>query len=185
MDHFSRNRPASTSTTRVVDVLVPVAIDQAYSYRIPHGMEIAPGDVVTVPLGPREVIAVVWAENPSPDPRLHNRLKDIGEKLGVPPLKAELRTLIDWVANYTLSSRGMVMRMSLRMGEHLGPERGRAGVRLSGEPPQRMTPARRRLIAVLSEGDGFSAQTTAMTSRGPSGTVTTSPGAISMPRGMR
>jgi primosomal protein N' (replication factor Y) len=151
MDHFSRNRPASSSTTRVVDVLVPVAINQAYSYRVPRGMEVAPGDVVTVPLGPREVIAVVWAENPSPDPRLHNRLKDIGEKLGVPPLKNELRALIDWVANYTLSSRGMVMRMSLRMGEHLGPERARAGVRLSGEPPQRMTPARRRLIAVLSD----------------------------------
>ncbi|WP_439923308.1 primosomal protein N' [Nitrobacter sp. JJSN] len=153
MDHFSRNGMSSaSSTTRVVDVLVPVAIDQAYSYRVPRGMEVAPGDLVTVPLGPREVIAVVWAENPSPDPRLHNRLKDIGEKLEVPPLKDELRTLVDWVANYTLSSRGMVMRMSLRMGEHLGPERVRSGVRLVGEPPQRMTAARQRLIAVLSDG---------------------------------
>ncbi|MEH6951576.1 primosomal protein N' [Nitrobacter sp. NHB1] len=154
MDHFSRNdtSPVSSSTTRVVDVLVPVAIDQAYSYRVPRGMEVAPGDVVTVPLGPREVIAVVWAENPAPDPRLHNRLKDIGEKLDVPPLKDELRTLVDWVANYTLSARGMVMRMSLRMGEHLGPERARPGVRLTGEPPQRMTAARQRLIAALSDG---------------------------------
>ena len=40
-----------------------------------------------VPLGPREVVAVVWAENANPDPRLHNRLKDVGEKLDVPPLK--------------------------------------------------------------------------------------------------
>ena len=46
----------------------------------------------------------------------------------------------------------MVLRMSLRMGEHLGPERVRIGVRLVGEPPQRMTPARRRLIEVLSDG---------------------------------
>ncbi|ABE61425.1 replication restart DNA helicase PriA [Nitrobacter hamburgensis X14] len=154
MDHFSRNGTSSTpsSTTRVVDVLVPVAIDQAYSYRVPRGMEVAPGDLVTVPLGPREVIAVVWAENPAPDPRLHNRLKDIGEKLDLPPLKDELRTLVDWVANYTLSARGMVMRMSLRMGEQLGPERVRPGVRLTGAPPQRMTPARQRLIAVLSDG---------------------------------
>ncbi len=55
MDHFSRNGtpPASSSTTRVVDVLVPVAINQTYSYRVPRGMEIAPGDVVTVPLGAR------------------------------------------------------------------------------------------------------------------------------------
>jgi primosomal protein N' (replication factor Y) (superfamily II helicase) len=154
MDHLSRNGTPSVapSAPRVVDVLVPVAINQAYSYRVPRGMEIAPGDVVTVPLGSREVIAVVWAENSAPDPRLHNRLKDIGEKLDVPPLRDELRTLVDWVANYTLSARGMVMRMTLRMGEHLGPERVRPGVRLVGEPPQRMTPARRRLIEVLSDG---------------------------------
>ena len=46
----------------------------------------------------------------------------------------------------------MVLRMTLRMGEHLGPERVRMGVRLIGEPPQRMTPARRRLIELLSDG---------------------------------
>ena len=68
------------------------------------------------------------------------------------PLKEELRALVDWVANYTLSARGMVLRMTLRMGEHLGPERMRMGVRLIGEPPKRMTPARRRLIEILSDG---------------------------------
>jgi primosomal protein N' (replication factor Y) len=152
MDRSSRNGTFPSSTTRIVDVQVPVAVDHAYSYRVPSGMEVRPGDVVTVPLGPREVIAVVWAENPAPDPRLHNRLKDISDKLDVPPLRDELRALIDWVANYTLSPRGMVMRMSLRMGKHLGPERARPGVRLSGEPPRRMTPARRRLLEVLSDG---------------------------------
>ena len=137
---------------RVVDVLVPVALNQAYSYRVPDGVELVPGDVVGVPLGAREVVAVVWAENPAPDPRLHNRLKDIGEKLDVPPLRPELRSFIDWVAGYTLSSRGMVLRMALRMGEHLGPERVRMGVRLIAPPPPRMTSARRRLIDLLSDG---------------------------------
>jgi primosomal protein N' (replication factor Y) len=132
MDHSTRAGTSSASSTRVVDVLVPVALNQAYSYRVPRGMELKPGDVVCVPLGPREVVAVVWAENANPDPRLHNRLKDVGEKLDVPPLKEELRALVDWVANYTLSARGMVLRMTLRMGEHLGPERMRMGVRLIG-----------------------------------------------------
>ena len=133
MDHSTRASTSSASSTRVVDVLVPVALNQTYSYRVPRGMELKPGDVVCVPLGPREVVAVVWAENANPDPRLHNRLKDVGEKLDVPPLKEELRSLVDWVANYTLSARGMVLRMCLRMGEHLGPERVRMGVRLIGE----------------------------------------------------
>src|ERR1700760_3881952 len=152
MDHATRVSTSSATSTGVVDVLVPVALDQNYSYRVPRGMELKPGDVVCVPLGPREVVAVVWAENAKPDPRLHNRLKDVGEKLDVPPLKQELRSLVDWVSNYTLSARGMVLRMTLRMGENLGPERTRVGVRLIGEPPRRMTPARRRVIEVLSDG---------------------------------
>src|ERR1700735_4980824 len=143
MDDSTRTALPAASSTRVVDVLVPVALNQAYSYRVPRGLELKPGDVVCVPLGPREVVAVVWAENANPDPRLHNRLKDIGEKLDVPPLKGELRSLVDWVANYTLSARGMVLRMTLRMGEHLGPERMRLGVRLIGKPPQRLAPAPR------------------------------------------
>ena len=47
---------SSAASTRVVDVLVPVALNQTYSYRVPRGMELAPGDVVCVPLGPREVV---------------------------------------------------------------------------------------------------------------------------------
>ena len=151
MDDSTRQTSSSATSTRVVDVLVPVALNQTYSYRVPRGMELKAGDVVGVPLGPREVLAVVWAENANPDPRLHNRLKDVSEKLDVPPLKEELRSLVDWVSNYTLSARGMVLRMTLRMGEHLGPERMRMGVRLIGEPPKRLTPARRRVIEVLSD----------------------------------
>ena len=152
MDHTPHPPASSAASTRVVDVLVPVALNQTYSYRVPRGMELKAGDVVAVPLGPREVVAVVWAENANPEPRLHNRLKDVAEKLDVPPLKRELRALVDWVANYTLSARGMVLRMCLRMGEHLGPERVRMGVRLIGEPPKRLTPARRRVIELLSDG---------------------------------
>ena len=137
--------------TRVVDVLVPVALDQAYSYRVPADMELAPGDVVAVPLGARECVGVVWADNPNPNPRLHNRLKDVEAKLDVPPLKVELRTFVDWVSNYTLAARGMVLRMALRMGD-LGPARERVGVRLTQMKPQRMTPARARVIEALADG---------------------------------
>ena len=130
MDHSSRADSLFPPTlSGVVDVLVPVALNQAYSYKVPRGLDLQPGDVVTVPLGAREVIGGVWAENPNPAPGLHNRLKEVGHKLDVPALKQELRTLVDWVANYTLSARGMVMKMTLRMGEHLGPERVRLGVR--------------------------------------------------------
>jgi primosomal protein N' (replication factor Y) (superfamily II helicase) len=137
---------------RVVDVLVPVALDQAYSYRAPEGLTLAPGDLVTVPLGTRAATAVVWAENLKPNPRLDNRMKEVEDKLDVPPLKPELRNFIDWVSQYTLSPRGMVLRMALRLGEDLGPARERVGVRLAGAAPKRMTAARNRVLALLADG---------------------------------
>jgi primosomal protein N' (replication factor Y) len=137
---------------RVVDVLVPVALDQTYSYRVPERMALAPGDIVTVPIGARAATAVVWADDGKPDPRLDNRMKEVEEKLDLPPLKPELRRFVDWVAGYTLAPRGMVLRMALRMGEHLGPARERVGVRLAGPPPQRLTAARGRVLALLADG---------------------------------
>ena len=138
--------------SRVVDVLLPVALDQTYSYRVGDAMEIAPGDLVRVPLGARAVTGVVWAENPTPNPRLDNRLKYIDERLDLPPLKGELRQFVDWVADYALGARGMVLRMCLRMADQLGPARDRIGVRLAGAPPARMTAARARVIDLLADG---------------------------------
>jgi primosomal protein N' (replication factor Y) len=138
-------------TARTVDVLVPVALDQTYSYRVPRGLELAVGDFVRVPLGPRECTGVVWNES-EPQPGLHNRLKDVAAALDLPPLKPELMRFVDWVADYALCPRGMVLRMALRMGEHLGPERERVGVRLAGPAPQRMTAARARVLRVLADG---------------------------------
>src|SRR5438552_10866579 len=125
---------------RIVDVLVPVALDQAYSYRVPEGLDLNAGDFVCVPLGPREVTGIVWSDG-EPRPGLDNRLRDISDKLSMPPLRPELRRFVEWVAGYTLSPRGMVLRMAIRMGDHLGPERPSVGVRLAGPSPERMTPA--------------------------------------------
>jgi len=136
--------------TRIVDVLVPVALDQTYSYRVPEGIAVEAGDLVAVPLGARECAGVVWGEG-EPRPGLHNRLKDIDGKLEVAPLKDELRGFVDWVSNYTLAPRGMVLRMVLRMGD-LSPGRERVGIRKAGPAPARMTPARARVLALISDG---------------------------------
>jgi len=45
---------------RVVPVLVPMPAPTAYSYAVPDGVTVAPGAIVQVPLGPRQVIGVVW-----------------------------------------------------------------------------------------------------------------------------
>ena len=124
-DELPLDLPAPT--TDVVSVLLPYAVSEPYSYRVPHGMTLAPGDIVQVPLATREVIGAVWDDPPELD-RTSNRLKHVTAKLDTPPLAADLRQFADWVAGYTLTTRGMVLRMILRSPAALEPERPRAGV---------------------------------------------------------
>lgn len=125
------------------DVLIPLALDQAYSYAIPAGMLLRPGDVVQVPLGPRETVGVVWALGEGAG----GNLKRVAAKLDLPPLDPALMKLVDWVAWYTLAAKGSVLALALRRPPEDGPERPKLGVRLVGPPPARMTPARARAIA--------------------------------------
>ena len=54
---------AQTSAQTYVDVLVPVALDHAYSYRVPAGLDLEPGDLVSVPLGAREATGAAEAQD--------------------------------------------------------------------------------------------------------------------------
>jgi primosomal protein N' (replication factor Y) len=136
----------------VADVLVPVAVDTSYSYRVAPGLALAAGDFVTVPLGTREVTGVVWGLRRSAS---GSNLKVVAEKRDLPGLAPPLRRFIDWIANWTLAPRGMVLRMGVRAPDHAGPEAPRMGVRLAGPPPERMTPARARVIAAAEGGFAF------------------------------
>ena len=138
-----------------VSVLVPVAVAAPYTYRAPAGVE--PGAIVEVPLGTRDVVGVVW-DDPA-DPEIgHNRLRPIAGTFDAPPLSKEIRAFVDWVADYTLTSRGMVLRMVLRSAAALEPETPVPGVRLAGPPPARMTPARERVLTLAQEaGSGEAA----------------------------
>ncbi|RBP17561.1 replication restart DNA helicase PriA [Roseiarcus fermentans] len=131
---------------RVVDVLVPVAVDTAYSYRVPAGLVLEPGSFVSVPLGTRHATGVVWAEREAGG----DNLKQVAAVRDWPPLRRPLRDFVDWVARWTLSPRGMVLRMAVRAQETAAPPAPRSGVVATGKPPARMTDARARVLAALA-----------------------------------
>ncbi|MCC6736768.1 MAG: primosomal protein N' [Bauldia sp.] len=139
----------------VVSVLLPFAVAEPYSYRVPHGMTVAPGDIVEVPLATRNVVGVVWDDGPGLD-RSSNRLRLIATRFDVPPLPTASRKFVDWVAAYTLTTRGMVLRMVMRAPGALEPETARPGFRLAGPPPERITPARQRVLDLAADGLAWS-----------------------------
>jgi primosomal protein N' (replication factor Y) (superfamily II helicase) len=137
----------------VVDVLVPVALDKAYSYRAP--MPLKPGDIVSVPLGTRETTGVVWDRDPDAPSGSGANLKAVALRHDWPPMSANLRRLVDWIAAYTLAPRGMVARMALRDPAAAAPEKPRYGLRLTGNAPGKLTDARARVILAAQGGFAF------------------------------
>ncbi len=134
----------------IVPVLLPLPTERAYSYRVAENMHLVPGDIVRVPLGPRMVAAVVWDGDVDPvDPA---KLRDVEHKFDCPPLSPDLRKFVDWIARYTLTPPGMVLRMFLRVPAAFDPEPLGEGWQLTGELPQRMTDARRRVVALAENG---------------------------------
>ena len=63
---------------------------------------------------------------------------------------------VDWVADYTLAPRGMILRMVLRSAGALEPEKPMVGVRLAGPPPDRMTGAPKRVLDAAADGLAWS-----------------------------
>ena len=80
------------------------------------------------------------------------KMKSILEVKLAPPLTDTMREFITWVARYTVNTPGAVLRMVLRVTEALDPPRPRIAYRLAGEPPERMTAARHRVIELLRDG---------------------------------
>lgn len=144
--------------TRVVPVLVPLPVPGPYSYAVPEGVHVEPGSVVQVPVGPRQVIGVVWdgdddassTGGKAVDPK---KLRPITLVFDCPPLSKEMRDFVEWVASYTLSPPGLVARMAIRAPAALDPEPMVEGLRYLGGQPDRVTPARAKVLDRVGEDD--------------------------------
>jgi primosomal protein N' (replication factor Y) (superfamily II helicase) len=137
-----------------VRVLLPLPLAGAYDYLPPAGETVAPGDFVAAPLGSRLLPAVVWdddgtAAGPEVAPA---KLRRLAGRLDVPPLGPVGRRFVAWVAAYCCAASGAVLRMAMSVSAALEPPPVRLGWRLDGPPPDRLTPARSRVVALMSDG---------------------------------
>jgi primosomal protein N' (replication factor Y) len=84
-------------------------VGEGYDYLAPEGLEAPDGSFVTVPLGRKYATGVVWGEGTGKiDPK---KLKPIGEVLDAMPLPKSTRKFVDWMASYTLSPPGAILKM--------------------------------------------------------------------------
>lgn len=139
-----------------VPVLLPVALDQTYDYRLPDdGKTPRPGSFVMVPFGQQARIGIVWSHPVGDGPPVKpGKLKAIDTVLEAPPLPALSLAFAEWIARYTLAPLGMVARMMMSAPAAFEPTKPRMGVAIvPGAPtPKRLTPERTRALGVASDG---------------------------------
>ncbi|THD37428.1 MAG: primosomal protein N' [Sphingomonas sp.] len=126
-------------------------------YRVPHGMEVEPGSLVVAPLGPRQLLGVVWEPErmPSDAEVGDNRLRNLMGVLPVPPLTDAMRRLIEWTSDYYLAAPASVARMALPSTSALEGARTVTEYRATGNLPERLTPQRAQALERIGDRQGL------------------------------
>ncbi|MFG6282497.1 primosomal protein N' [Sphingomonas sp. S6] len=126
-------------------------------YRVPAGSHVEPGSVVIAPLGPRQLLGVVWEPErmPSDAEVGDNRLRPLLGVVDVPPLAAPLRRLIEWTADYYLAPPAAVVRMALASTSALEGARTATEYRATGIVPPRLTPQREQALERIGDRQGL------------------------------
>lgn len=141
----------------LVPVLLPVALNQTYDYKVPPELDVDVGMFVKVPFGPQVRTGVVWHQSigGSGKPVDAKKLKAIQDCLDVPPLPELSMQFAEWIARYCIGDLGMVLRMMMSASAVFETQKPKFGVkRVAGAPlPARMTDARQRVVDVSNDGE--------------------------------
>lgn len=125
-------------------------------YRVPQGMAVEPGSIVVAPLGPRQLIGVVWEAERLPTEEIgDNRLRNLLAVADAPPIPAPLRRLIEWTADYYLAPLAAVLRMALSSTSALEGGKTIVEYRATGEVPPRMTAQREQALERIGDRQGL------------------------------
>jgi primosomal protein N' (replication factor Y) len=134
-----------------VAVLIPRPPGRWLDYRAPPG-GCSAGDLVEVPLGPGRALGCVWG--PAEGGLAPSRLRPVGRVLEAPPLSAELRGFLMRAADYTLTPPGLMLYLATRAPGLMDGPASRRVLLPSGAAPERMTPARARVLAAFAAHGG-------------------------------
>ena len=135
----------------LVAILTTQPLDRTLDYKAPVG-GVRLGAFVSVPLGPRRVTGVVWGKGKG-DFDI-SKVRPVDRVLDVPPMSGEMRNFLQRAADYTLTPMPAMLRLATRVPDLGGNPAARMVLRLGDGEPDRMTPARARVLDVMEEHDG-------------------------------
>lgn len=95
---------------KIAGVLLPLPFNDVFDYKIPD--DVVPGQIVRVPFGREQQIGVVWKTGKSSNLD-DSKIKSITETFNLPLLRSELMKLVEWVAEYNVAYKGLVLKMVL------------------------------------------------------------------------
>ena len=145
----------SLPNNRVRVVLLTQAIGPL-DYRLPDDMIAGPGSVVMVPLGPRKLPGVIWDDDVFGEESIEgSKLRAVLEIVDCPPVTLGLRRLINWVADYYLTSHAAVLRMVLSSSAAFTATGTIVEYRRTGFEPARLTPQRAAALDALEGAQGL------------------------------
>lgn len=145
--------PSHYAPGDLVSVLTTQPIDRLLDYRAPAG-GCAQGAYVQVPLGPRQVLGVVWG--PGQGNYDLSKIRPVTRVLDVAPMRDEMREFLIRAGDYTLTPMSAMLRLATRAPGLSDPPSMQKVYRLGDRDMDRMTDARRRVLAVLEEYGGLS-----------------------------
>ncbi|AXB76451.1 primosomal protein N' [Novosphingobium sp. P6W] len=124
-------------------------------YRVPEGMTIEFGAIVVAPLGPRQVLGIIWEpERLSGKEVPESKLRPLLEVMPAPAIPERLRRLIEWTADYYCAPLSSVARMALGSMAALRGGGTTTEYRLTGTEPARLTPQRAAALDALQHEQG-------------------------------
>ncbi len=148
-DFHGRQGSAGGVRVKVASVLVPLPVQEAFDYEVPEGIEVARGDQVDVPLGPRllrGIVSDVFETTGS-----NRKLKAIVQKASDPSLPLATVDFVEWAARWTLNPPGEMASRALRGLRAPRPRPERRVRRVEMRQPLRTTTARTSVIEALGD----------------------------------
>lgn len=134
---------------KVASVLIPLPVPEAFDYEVPDGLEVARGDQVAVPLGPRLMRGVVSEVHEATGS--NRRLKAIAHILDDPRLPERTVDFVEWAARWTLSPPGEMASAALKGLRAPRPRPERRVRRVGDRTPARPTAARTAVLEALGD----------------------------------